>query len=366
VYALEMTRASYEGMKEATGQRPFMLTRAGFAGLQRYSAIWTGDNRAEEDHMLLGVRLMNSLGLSGIAFTGMDVGGFVGSATKPLYARWMQVGAFTPYFRNHASNDARSSEPWTYGDDVETISRNFINLRYRLMPYLYSAFHDASTSGAPVMRSLAIDYTHDQKVYAPAFQNQYMFGKSFLVAPFESTKEFGKVYFPAGTWYDLYSDAVQAGAQERIVELTAAKLPVYVKAGSIVPVQSLVQSTAEKPDGTLALHIYKGDADNSHVYYEDDGATFAYQNGAFYKRTISYHASARQIEIGAAEGSFRSKFGKLQLVLHGFGDTPALTINGKNVAAQAGGQGFAGIGNEQVRVSSVIIDNDSGKLVIGY
>lgn len=365
VYALEMTRASYEGMKEATGQRPFMLTRSGFAGLQRYTAIWTGDNRAEEDHMLLGVRLMNSLGLSGIPFTGMDVGGFIGSATKPLYARWMQIGAFTPYFRNHASNDARSSEPWTYGDDVETISRNFINLRYRLMPYLYSAFHDASVTGEPLMRSLAIDYTHDDKVYAPAFHNQYMFGKAFLVAPFESTKDFGKVYFPAGTWYDLYSDAVQMGGQERIIELTAAKLPVFVKAGSIVPVQSLVQSTAEKPDGTLALHIYKGDSDNSHVYYEDDGASFAYQKGAFYKRTIGYHAAARRIDIGAVEGSFRSKFSKLQLVLHGFGDNPALTINGKSVAASKAG-GFAGIGSDQVKASSIMIDNDSGKLVIGY
>ncbi|MGZ9043229.1 MAG: glycoside hydrolase family 31 protein [Telluria sp.] len=366
VYALEMTRASYEGMKEATGQRPFMLTRAGFAGLQRYTAIWTGDNRAEEDHMLLGVRLMNSLGLSGIPFTGMDVGGFIGSATKPLYARWMQIGAFTPYFRNHAANDTRSSEPWTYGEDVETIARNYIGLRYRLMPYLYSAFHDATTTGEPVMRSLAIDYTHDPKVYAREFQNQYMFGKAFLVAPFESTKDFAKVYLPAGKWYDLHSDALHMGGKEHIAELSASKLPVFVKESSIVPVQSLVQSTSEKPDGTLALHIYKGDADNLHVYYEDDGASFAYQKGAFYKRTISYHAAARRIEIGAAEGSFTSKFSKLQLVLHGFGPSPKLDINGTGAALDTGAYGFAGMDGGQVRASSVIIDNGSGKIVIGY
>jgi alpha-glucosidase len=367
VYGLEMIRASYEGMKTATGKRPFMLTRSGFAGLQRYSAIWTGDNRAEEDHMLLGVRLLNSLGLSGVAFTGMDVGGFTGAPTQSLYARWMQIGAFTPYFRNHAASDTKASEPWTYGDEVLDISRNYVNLRYRLMPYLYSAFADAAASGEPVMRSLAIDYTHDPKIYAPAFQNQYMFGKALLVAPFESTKDFGKVYFPAGKWYDLASDAVEEGAREKIIELSVAQLPVYVRAGSVVPVQSLVQSTAEQPSGTLALHIYKGDADVATTYYEDDGATFAYQQGAYYKRAIRYDGAARRITIGAVEGHFKSKFAKLELVLHGFGDAPSLQLNGQALRFAAGKFGFIGTANaEQPKVSTATFDNDSNALVISY
>lgn len=367
VYALEMVRASYEGMKAATGKRPFMLTRAGFSGLQRYSAIWTGDNRAEEDHMLLGVRLLNSLGLSGIPFTGMDVGGFTGVPTQSLFARWMQIGAFTPYFRNHAATDTKASEPWTYGDDVLDISRNYVNLRYRLMPYLYSAFADAAASGEPVMRSLAIDYTHDAKVYDHAFQNQYMFGKAFLVAPFESTKDFGKVWFPAGKWYDLATDAVEHGGRAKIVELNVAKLPVYVKAGSVVPVQSLVQSTAEQPSGTLALHIYQGDAGDSTTYYEDDGATFAYQNGGYYKRAISYDGAARRITIGAAEGGFKSKFTRLELVLHGFGDTPSVQLNARPLPLTAGSYGFIGASPaDQVKVSIATIVNDSGPLVISY
>jgi alpha-glucosidase len=367
VYGMEMVRASYEGMKAATGKRPFMLTRAGFAGLQRYSAIWTGDNRAEEDHMLLGVRLLNSLGLSGVPFTGMDVGGFTGVPTQSLFARWMQIGAFTPYFRNHAAADTKASEPWTYGDDVLDISRNYVNLRYRLMPYLYSAFADAAASGEPVMRSLAIDYTHDAKIYDQAFQNQYMFGQALLVAPFESTKDFGKVYFPAGKWYDLSTDAVEEGAREKIVELSVSKLPVYVMAGSVVPVQTLVQSTAEKPSGTLALHIYKGDANKATTYYEDDGATFAYQQGAYYRRAIAYDGAARRIIVGAAEGGFKSKFGKLELVLHGFGDAPSLRLNGQALRLAAGTVGFIGTGSaDQVKVSSATIHNDSGQLVISY
>ncbi|MES2129811.1 MAG: glycoside hydrolase family 31 protein [Pseudomonadota bacterium] len=319
VYALNMIRASYEGMKEATGQRPFMLTRSGFAGLQRYSAIWTGDNRAEEGHMLLGVRMLNSMGVSGIAFTGMDVAGFTGTPSQSLYARWMQIGAFTPYFRNHAEYGGKSAEPWTQGEPVLEIVRNYINLRYRLMPYLYSAFHDAAATGEPVMRTLAIDYTHDAKVYDGAFQNQYLFGKAFLVAPFESTKEFGKVYLPPGKWYDYHTDALREG--EHVAELSIDKLPLYVKESSIVPMQSLVQSTSERPADTLALHIYKGDIASSISYYEDDGASFDYQKGAYYQRSISYDPAARSIRFGAVEGKYQSKFGKIEIVLHGFGDT---------------------------------------------
>jgi alpha-glucosidase len=116
--------------------------------------MWTGDNRAENDHMLLGVRLMNSLGLSGVPFTGMDVGGFTGGASPSLYARWMQIGAFNPYFRNHSGINSKASEPWAYGEEVLEITRNYINLRYRLLPYLYSTFYEATQSGSPIMRSL--------------------------------------------------------------------------------------------------------------------------------------------------------------------------------------------------------------------
>lgn len=363
VFALAMARSSYEGMKAATGKRPFMLTRAGYAGLQRYSAIWTGDNTAEEGHMLLGVRLLNSLGASGIAFTGMDIGGFIGSPSQSLYARWVQIGAFTPYFRNHAGSGSKASEPWTYGEQVLENAREYIGLRYRLLPYIYSAFNEAAATGEPVMRTLAIDYTHDAQVYQEAFQNQYLFGKAFLVAPFESTKEFGKVYFPAGTWYDLHTDAVQAGGQERVLELSVAKLPVFVKGSSIVPVQTLIQSTAEQPGDTLAIHVYKGDADNSTSYYEDDGISYGYQKGKYFKRAISYDAAARRIVFGAAEGKLKSKFAKLEIVLHGFGGDAKLQRDGKALALERGmKKGFAA----PVQTSSVVIDNDSGAFTLQY
>ncbi|MBF9254569.1 DUF4968 domain-containing protein [Pontibacter sp. 172403-2] len=330
VYALEMVRTSYEGARTTMNKRPFILTRAGFAGLQRYTAIWTGDNRAEDDHMLAGVRLLTSLGLSGVPFTGMDIGGFTGNPSVGLYARWIQLGAFTPYFRNHTGVNTKSSEPWAYGEEVTEIARNFINLRYKLLPYLYSTFYEATQNGLPVARSLAINYTQDPKIYDGQYQNQYLFGEAFLIAPFASTVNFGKVYFPEGKWYNLYTGEVESGNQEKIIPLAYNKMPVYVKAGSIVPMQSLIQTTAEQPTDTLTIQVYKGDADNAFVYYEDDGKSYDYEKGQYYKRTIRYDARKNDLAFGKAEGSFNSKFNHIKVVLHGFGNASKVKVNGKS------------------------------------
>ena len=147
VFGLEMARSSYEGARAALQQRPFILSRSGYAGLQRYAAIWTGDNRAEDDHMLAGVRLLTSLGLSGVPFTGMDIGGFTGNPTTSLYARWMELGAFIPYYRNHTAFNSKAAEPWTFGEDVLDITRNYISLRYQLLPYIYSGFYESTQNG---------------------------------------------------------------------------------------------------------------------------------------------------------------------------------------------------------------------------
>lgn len=332
VYGLEMVRASYDGAKASFGKRPFILTRSGYAGLQRYAAIWTGDNRAEDSHMLAGVRLLNSLGLSGVPFTGMDIGGFTGNGTPSLYARWIQIGAFNPYFRSHTGINTKSAEPWAFGEEVLEISRNYINLRYKLMPYLYSTFYEATQNGQPVMRSLAIDYTHDSNVYDTNFQNQYMFGNAFLVAPFEgyATTTFGKIYFPAGKWYDLYNGEVQNGGQQKIVQLSMHKLPVYVKESSIIPMQSLVQTTAQQPTDTLTINIYQGNMNNRFTYYEDDGTSYAYEGGAFYKRVINYDAANKAIFFGKVDGSLKSKFNNIKMIFHGFGNA-LLKMGGKQI-----------------------------------
>ena len=318
VYGLEMARSSFEGAREHFKERPFILTRSGYAGLQRYTAIWTGDNRSEDNHMILGVRLMNSLGLSGVPFTGMDIGGFTGGASTALYTRWMQIGAFIPYFRNHTQLNSKSSEPWTYGEDALAVTRNFINLRYKLLPYLYSTFYEASQNGLPIMRSLALAYTFNNKIYQPAYQNQYFFGNAFLVAPFESTKEYGRIYLPEGSWYDLYTDEKLKGDQELVKSLSSGTLPVYIKGSSIIPMQSLVQSTAEVPSDTLSLHVYNGDTKNEFLLYEDDGKSYNYENNESARRLITFDPKSNSIVIAEVAGSYSSKIHAIKLILHGF------------------------------------------------
>jgi len=324
---------------------------------------------------LLGIRLLSSLGVSGIAFSGMDIGGFTGNPTTELYARWIQIGAFTPYFRNHTGVNTKSSEPWAHGEEVLEISRNFINLRYRLLPYLYSGFYEATQNGKPIMRTLAIDYTHDEKVYDGQFENQYLFGEAFMVAPFISTVQYGKVYFPKGKWYDLYNGSVENGNQEKIIPLAFHKLPIYVKESSIVPMQSLVQSTAEQPTDTLIIHVYKGDVNNTFIYYEDDGESYDYEKGDYYKRAISYQPKNKTLTFAETEGTLASKFKILKVVFHGFHDVKGFKMNGKSITLQEGFVSMidpistfdpTGVSNpvEGYKVKNLILKNEKGNMTI--
>ncbi len=377
VFGMQMARSSYEGYRQAnSNQRSFMLTRAGYAGLQRYTAIWTGDNRSEDDHMIAGVRLLSSLGLSGVAFTGMDIGGFTGNPSVNLFVRWMQIGAFTPYYRNHTAVNTPSAEPWAHGEEALEISRNYVNLRYHLLPYLYSSFYEATQDGLPVVRSLAIDNAFDAKVYDGQFQNQYFFGKAFMVAPVTSNQSFVKIYFPKGKWYNLYTGEVEQSNTEKIVQLHMNKLPVYVKESSIVPMQSLIQSTSEKPTDTLTIHIYKGDLTNSFVYYEDDGASYNYEKGDYYKRSIVYDPANKKITFEKVEGSFKTNFNTIRLMLHGFGETN-VNMNGSKKEMEDAFASFLtpistfdplGSPNrpEGYTVKSLLIKNDSNTITINY
>jgi alpha-glucosidase len=326
VYGMQMARSSYEGALQNFKERPFILSRSGYAGLQRYSAIWTGDNRAEEDHMLQGVRMMTSLGVSGVSFSAMDVGGFTGNATPQLYTRWMEIGAFIPYFRNHTGFNTKSAEPWAFGEDILDVVRSYISLRYQLLPYLYSSFYESTQDGLPVMRSLTISHTLEPKVFDVAYQNQYEFGDSFMIAPFESSKEYGKIYFPQGTWYDLYTGEEQQGGQEKAVQLCLNKLPVYVKGSSIIPMQSLTQTTAEQPTDTLTIQVYNGTKANNFTYYEDDGKSFNYQKGDFYKRLIGFDPQRRTITFNTAMGSYASHFKYIRIAMHGFGNATSMQL----------------------------------------
>ncbi|OQX78579.1 MAG: glycoside hydrolase family 31 [Bacteroidetes bacterium 4484_276] len=377
VYGMEMARSTFEGTKKLMdGRRPLIITRAGFAGLQRYTSIWTGDNHATDHHMMLGVRLVNSLGLSGISFTGSDVGGFGGNATPELFARWVQIGAFTPFFRGHSAINTASAEPWVFGEQTERVARNYIQLRYNLLPYVYTAIRESTQSGMPVNRSLAINYTSDEKVFWRIYQNQYIFGPSLLIIPVESDKQLTTAYLPEGEWYDFYTDEKFSGKQEITAKCPGDKLPVYVKAGSMVPMQSPIQSTAQMPSDTLQVHLYKSDhvVDLEWGYYEDDGVTYNFKEGEYYMRTMVYKPSINEVTFNPRDGKFTGKFEQIQLVFHGFGNLGSivkfdgkprriemLTMNFQH-AAEKPATGHP----STITCPSIIFPNKDSKIVINW
>jgi len=318
-YGMQMARATYEGVKaRLAGARPFVLTRAGFSGIQRYAAVWTGDNIANNEHMLLGVRLMSSMGLAGLPFTGMDVGGFVGEADAALFSRWMQIGAFSPLFRGHSMINSRDAEPWAYGEAASEISANFIRLRYRLMPYLYSSMREASRTGLPLVRSLAINYTYDPIIYENRWSNQYLFGAQILVAAVDSLQHIQKIYLPEGEWQLLYNEERFIGGNEIRFDTPPEILPVFIKAGSIIPtLPSAPAHQEEKAAEVLCLHLYTGGNKTSFDLYDDDGKTHAFEKGAYMERNLSHDPEAKKITIDAVSGNYVPAWKQLKLYFHG-------------------------------------------------
>ncbi|OOG77088.1 glycoside hydrolase family 31 protein [Algoriphagus sp. A40] len=342
IYGMQMARSAKEGSAfQNPDKRPFVLTRSGFAGIQRFAAAWTGDNVASEEHMLAGIRLVNSLGLSGVSFAGYDVGGFAGEASKSLFARWMSIAAFAPFYRAHSMINSKDAEPWAFGEEVEEISRNYMKLRYRLLTTLYSKFYSSSQSGLPVAESLAVQFTQDQTIYQSAFQNQYLFCDSFLVAPVESTKGITKVYLPEGGWYYLYSDQKHSGIQTIYQDCPLNYLPIYVKGGQIFTMQSDVAFTEGTHDGILRIHVYKGKTGSEYLHYEDAGEGLEYLSDVFFKRKIKYDSKSETLTFDSVEGKYPSDFKTLKIYFHGFSND-TVSLADKNFKLQREDFAFLG------------------------
>jgi alpha-glucosidase len=334
-YGMLMARSSFESFQKYGGnKRPFVLSRSGFAGIQRYAAVWSGDNQAKDEHILLGVLLNNQMGLAGVPFTGPDLGGYIGDGSKELYKRWVEVGVFSPYLRNHREQFAAANEPWAYGEEAETISKTYIEFRYRMMPYLYSKFRESSETGMPISRCLCIDDPFDEKVYEQKNQYEFLFGDALLVNPMTSKERSKSTYLPLGEWYDLFSDERVAGGREVTAEYPVYRIPIFVKASSILPLQTKVLSTKDKPSDTLYVHVFYGANAHRFVYYDDDGSSLDYQRGAYYQRTIEFDPAVRKIVFGKPEGNYASQFRKVALVLHGFGTQDRFRENGSPAAIQ--------------------------------
>ncbi|MCY0886881.1 MAG: alpha-glucosidase [Alicyclobacillaceae bacterium] len=313
LYGLYNARATYEGLVSQLGdKRPFVLTRAGYAGVQRYAAVWTGDNRSFWEHMEMSISMLLNMGLSGIPFAGADVGGFAHHATGELLARWTQMGAFLPFFRNHSALDSVRQEPWQFGPEVEAICRHSIERRYRLIPYLYAVFREAAETGVPIVRPLFLEFPHDFATHQ--LSDQFLVGASVLVAPvLRPGVRKRLVYLPAGDWYALDGQHVGRfrGEQYHLVDAPLESIPVFVQAGSVLPEHELQQHLQFSSVKSMTLVVYgapshvvppekctsNGQASTSFTsregdlgamsstrtsrIYEDDGETFAYQSGSY-------------------------------------------------------------------------------------
>jgi len=335
LYGMLMARASFEAPALAgSTRRPFVLSRSGHAGIQRYAAMWSGDNQAKDAHLLLGTLLVAQMGLAGVPLTGADIGGYIGDGNKALYRRWIEIGALLPYMRAHREHQAASNEPWGYGEEDEAIARSYIGFRYRLMPYLYSIVHEAAMSGLPIARSLVFEQPFEPRVYQREFQYEFLLGDALLANPMTSEQESQSSYLPEGEWYDLYTDERHAGGAVLEASYPGYKLPLLVRATSIIPMQRQVQSTRDDPGDTLDIHVYEGREPHRFTYYADDGETGAWRQGAYRQRLIEFLPAEHRLHFARAEGSYKARFTHLRIVLHGFPPLQGLAVNGAPVEAK--------------------------------
>ncbi len=332
-----MAEATYQGLLQARpNERPFILTRAGFSGTQRFAASWTGDNISSEDHLELAIRLCQSMGLSGIPFVGADVGGFIGTPSTELFIRWIQAGAFTPFYRNHSAINTRDQEPWSFGEDAETLVRQYIELRYRWLPYNYTLFNEAAETGLPMMRPLFLEFPDEAETYVAANHLTYLWGDKILVAPVTRPQTSCRsVYLPAGTWYDFWENKTYSGGQYIYVDTPLHRLPLFVRAGAVIPLRPVQQYVTEQPLTLLELHVYPG-ARLTNILYEDDGHSLDYQQGIWAKTQFTVETNARgatKLNLATRTGQYQPGKRDFQIVIHGQSKLPTqFWVNGKKIS----------------------------------
>jgi alpha-glucosidase len=342
VYGMQNSRATFDGMQALKPhERPFVMTRASYAGGQRYAVTWTGDNSATWNHLSLAITQLLNLGMSGFAFSGADVGGFIGAPSADLLTKWIEIAAFTPIFRIHSEKGSPRREPWVDGERHTAIRRHFIEERYRLMPYLYALADENTRTGAPLMRPLF--YEFPDSLDAPCEQaNSFMLGDRLLIAPppvFESPNDYS-VCLPAGGWYDYWTgaelNAAADGTQRVSVTPALDRLPVFVRAGAILPRQPLVQSTAEAPQGPLTLDIFPGDGCRGEIY-ADDGHSTAYRQHGFLRQTVrcSRTDDGLAIEFDAREGQFQPWWREIDVHVHGWTGPARADLDGRPLGDRA-------------------------------
>jgi alpha-glucosidase len=329
IFGMQNSRGTYEGLRKLNpDERPFVLTRASFAGGQRYAATWTGDNTSTWNQLRQTTPQLLNLGLSGFAMSGADVGGFAGSPQPELLTRWLEVAAFHPIDRDHTSAGTRPQEPWENGtpEDID-LRRRYIEERYKLMPYIYTTAEEMSRTGLPIMRPIFLEFPAGDVDGEPLDlkdSNSFLLGPDLLIAqsPFPDEVDDYSVALPPTGWYDYWTGALVKDSADRTptdnthslksdvqIHRSLDTLPVFVRAGAIVPQQPLVQSTEVKPDGPLTLRVYppiQSGGDCSGSVYLDDGISYAFQKGEYLRlnTTCQLTSHGLTVRLDPRQGSF--------------------------------------------------------------
>ncbi|MEF3274650.1 MAG: glycoside hydrolase family 31 protein [Chloroflexus sp.] len=351
-YALLMAMATVDGLRTALPNlRTFVLSRAGFAGIQRYAANWMGDNCARWDHLWMSMPMAMGTGLSGQAFIGADIGGFAGDTQPELFARWMQYAALTPFCRNHSAYGHIDQYVWSFGPAIERIARDAIRLRYRLMPYLVTAMMHTVETGEPLQQPLVFAYQADR--LTRDIDDQFLLGRDLLVAPvYEPGATMRQLYLPAGEWYDWYSDTWYDGEQFIAVAAMLDRIPLFARAGAVIPLwPEAPATTMDYQPQVIELHLFvpRRDGIATADLHEDDGLTFDFQHGAYYRTTFQVERRGQQVTLSAVvRGDGFATFVRESFTLVFHGPTPeVVVIDGVAQAVVAGrftfanhGQGF--------------------------
>jgi len=314
IYGMQMARATYHGVKRnGSSKRPFVITRATYSGGQRYTSSWTGDNIATWEHLWLANIQVQRMSLSGMGFVGTDIGGFAEHPSGELFTRWVQLGVFHPFTRVHSSGHHGDQEPWSFDEQVLSITRKFVELRYQLLPYIYTMYYNYVTYGDPMIKPLVYFDQEDAQTHYRS--DEFVFGDQFLVCPIQEPNALGRrMYIPRGKWYNYWTNEVVEGGKEIWVAAAMDTLPLFVKEGAIIPKYPVQQYVDEKEIDTLHLEVYFKEGRERSLIYEDAHDGYDYKRGKYLIKKLKLYGKNKALLIDQfREGHYEPRYKKVKL-----------------------------------------------------
>ena len=351
IYGMQMSRATTEGLKRLQPtKRPFLVTRASYAGGQRFAAVWTGDNLATWEHLQIANRQIQRLSISGFSHCGSDIGGFMQEPTGELMVRWLQMGIFHPFYRIHSAgnNEAGDSltdettmleslekrrldqEPWSFGEPFTALGKAAIELRYQLLPYIYTTMMQHVNTGIPVIQSLIFYDQNDKNLLG--VEREFTFGQHILVSPvIEEGSKNQTLYLPKGDWFDFYNGKKYVGGKNITVETPLSKMPIFIKSGAVIPIYPVMQFTNERAIEVLDLKVFYTKETEYSELYEDSGDGYGYRLGEFSLSFFEVKGTPKSLILSKnTEGSFETSYETIRLVFVGLPfKIKAIRVDGK-------------------------------------